>query len=288
MFCIYHSKDLDGFASGAIVKHKYPDCELYGYDYNETFDFNLISKKDVIMTDVSMPIAQMAIIANNARSFTWIDHHASAIEGFTFISKYAALKINTRLQVGVAACELTFMHLFPGYPLPTGIELLGDYDVWRNGSKLHWDYNVMPFQYGMRQICISPETFPVEIFQRNNYDFIDDVIVKGKNILDYVKVQNERAARFSFETRFEGLLAVCLNVGGGNSQMFESVYNEQEHDLMIPFFYSGRGWTFSIYTTKDIDCSALAKKYGGGGHKQAAGFKVKELPAAFILPNKES
>lgn len=30
MIGIYHSRDLDGFTSGAIMKLKYPDIEKYG------------------------------------------------------------------------------------------------------------------------------------------------------------------------------------------------------------------------------------------------------------------
>ena len=45
----------------------------------------------------------------------------------------------------------------------------------------------------------------------------------------------------------------------------------------------------SLFTTKkDIDCSALAKKYGGGGHEQAAGFgadriEIKDGKLEFIV-----
>ena len=35
---------------------------------------------------------------------------------------------------------------------------------------------------------------------------------------------------------------------------------------------------FHYIPKKNIDCSEIAKKYGGGGHKQAAGFQCKELP----------
>jgi phosphoesterase RecJ-like protein len=31
----------------------------------------------------------------------------------------------------------------------------------------------------------------------------------------------------------------------------------------------------SFRTTSDVDVAALAEKFGGGGHKKAAGFKVK-------------
>jgi len=40
----------------------------------------------------------------------------------------------------------------------------------------------------------------------------------------------------------------------------------------------GKKWSYSVYSTKpDIDCSAFAKRYGGGGHKGAAGFYSDSL-----------
>lgn len=38
MYCFYHSKDLDGKCSGAIVKYKFPDCNMIGIDYGDKFD----------------------------------------------------------------------------------------------------------------------------------------------------------------------------------------------------------------------------------------------------------
>jgi len=53
---------------------------------------------------------------------------------------------------------------------------------------------------------------------------------------------------------------------------------------MIPFVFTGKHWTFSLYTTKDeVDCSVIAKSKGGGGHKKAAGFQLPELPNEFKI-----
>jgi nanoRNase/pAp phosphatase (c-di-AMP/oligoRNAs hydrolase) len=47
---------------------------------------------------------------------------------------------------------------------------------------------------------------------------------------------------------------------------------------MMPFQFNGKLWTVSLYTTKEhIDVSQIAKKRGGGGHKQAAGFQVQKI-----------
>lgn len=290
MICIYHSKDLDGCCSGAIVKYKYPDVKLMGYDYGQPFPFTdeeLIGE-EVVMIDVSLPLPDMFRLAVTCRHLTWIDHHISAINDYQSMAHHQGGEhITAVLENGIAACEGGWKYLFPDVEIPTAVKLLGEYDTWRNQDKERWDNAIMPFQYGMRMICNTPETFPQDLFK--HYDIITDnpvygIIHAGKTILTYQKQQNERACRSSFEIEFEGLRAICLNNGGANSQVFNSVYDPEKHDLMIPFVFTGKHWTFSLYTTKDeIDCSVIAKSKGGGGHKKAAGFQLKELPEQFKI-----
>ncbi len=290
MICIYHSKDLDGYCSGAIVKLKYPDAKLIGFDYGQTLPMEEIPEGEaIIMIDVSLPMDKMYELAKHSKfKLTWIDHHISAINDFKKYVGEGESFCNPVLEDGISACEGGWKYLFPDVFMPTAVKLLGEYDTWRNQDKDRWDNAIMPFQYGMRLFCSSPETFPKELFDW--YDIITDnpvykIIHNGKLILDYQNTQNERAAKtLSFEIEFEGLRAICLNSGGANSQLFSSVYDEAKHDIMIPFVFSGKHWTFSLYTTKDeIDCSVIAKSKGGGGHKKAAGFKLSELPDEFKI-----
>lgn len=289
MICIYHNKDLDGYCSGAIVKRKYPDAKLIGYDYGQPFPWEDIPEGEpVIMIDVSLPMPDMYKLAARSKDFTWIDHHLSAINDFNnYGSGGSEFGIVAVLENGIAACEGGWKYLFPDEQMPTAVKLIGEYDTWRNQDKERWDNGIMPFQYGMRMICSTPEQFPPALF--DDYANITDnpvysIIGTGRSILEYQKMQNERACRSSFEIEFEGLRAICLNNGGANSQVFDSVYDEAKHDVMMPFFFTGKHWTFSLYTTKnEIDCSAVAKLRGGGGHKKAAGFQLKELPDEFKI-----
>lgn len=93
MICIYHNKDLDGFASAAIVKRKYPNAVLIGHDYKDSYDQlekEIMSNKGhdhIIMIDVSLPMMQMLRLAHDLGfGLTWIDHHISAI-AWTYILK---------------------------------------------------------------------------------------------------------------------------------------------------------------------------------------------------------
>lgn len=292
MICIYHSKDLDGYCSGAIVKRKYPDAKMIGYDYGQPLPLTdeEVYGNDVIMIDVSLPMPQMFTLALTANHLTWIDHHISAINDYKNYSpkRTGCENITAVLENGISACEGGWKYLFPDEQMPTAVKLLGEYDTWRNQDKDRWDNAIMPFQYGMRMICSSPETFPGYLFNQPDFyktpdSAVDGIVQTGKILLEYQNTQNEIACRSSFEIEFEGFRAICLNGGGFNSNVFKSVYDESKHDIMMPFQFNGKQWTISLYTTKDeVDCSVIAKSKGGGGHKKAAGFQLTELPNEFL------
>ena len=280
----YHYKDLDGISSAAILKTQYPDAKFIGYHYKENIDFEF--GVPVIMVDVSLPMDDMMQLAHaSGYKFTWIDHHASAIAEYNkkkFELGETVVGIEAILQDGIAACEITWNHIYPHIKMPRCIELLGEYDTWRNTDKEHWENEVLPFQYGMREICNSLDTFPTELLYWNSNDMVNNIINKGKTILNFIRTRNETLCKRAFEMDFKGYRAICLNGGEFNSNVFLSVYDEKIHDIMIPFCFNGKNWDCSIYTTKDIiDCGQIAKSLGGGGHKKAAGFQVDDIRTIF-------
>ncbi len=50
MIGVYHNRDLDGFTSGAIIKLKYPDAKMVGYDYGQPFEQE-VTGEPIIMAD---------------------------------------------------------------------------------------------------------------------------------------------------------------------------------------------------------------------------------------------
>ncbi len=273
---IYHSADLDGFTSGAIIKKKFPEAKLIGWDYGNPIPFIPEGSK-VIMSDISFPMVEMTLIGSECE-LIWIDHHISAIKAYDeFFSDDSPPPFKAFLDTKMAACELTWMYFYPDSDLPESVKLLGVYDSWRNEDENYWENYVLPYQYGMRLICNSVDTFPVEVLE-NNHRCVE-IMQVGETVLKYQKEQSKvQCRKASFEIEWNGLKCICLNGGGFNSLVFDSVYNESKHDVMMPFQFNGKKWTISLYSTKEnIDCSVIAKSMGGGGHKGAAGFQVDDI-----------
>ena len=88
--CIYHSIDLDGWMSAAIVKHWFNSTievpnkkdepintlDFIGYNYGDPIP-DLSSYDRVIMCDISFSKEEMEKVACK---LIWIDHHNSAIK----------------------------------------------------------------------------------------------------------------------------------------------------------------------------------------------------------------
>jgi len=282
MKCFYHSADFDGLCSGAIIKKKYPECEMIGINYGDEFPWDDIETGEtVFMVDFSLQPFMDMVRLNSMCVLIWIDHHASAIEDAR--KRYFLANGGQLLTDGVAACRLAWEWCYgdDGNNLePVSVAMLGLYDVWN-----HSDDRTLPFQYGMRATKFdhSPDNQFFWNMVFTNEDFFRETIETGRLILDYQIEQNtQEAAAYAFESELFDHKAICINREFCNSQIFDSVYDPEKHHIMISFCRSPKKhWTFSIYSTRDdVDCSAIAKKFGGGGHKGASGFQADRIPFA--------
>lgn len=270
--CFYHSADLDGHCSGAIVRRKYPDIELIGINYGDEFPWDKIGGNLVMMVDFSLqPFGDMVKLFEMG-DVVWIDHHKSAIEDYNN-HKFAKKHVSV-LNSDKAACELVWEFLYPEVRIPRSVYLLGRYDVWD-----HSDPDTMPFQWGMRMYNSFPDNN--ELWNDVLSDrLLDGIIGTGSILLEYRDSENEKYVRAcGFDTELDGLRCIAINRMLTNSQMFDSIWDENKYDAMLTFGWRKGSWTVSLYSTKsDIDVSLTAKNRGGGGHKDAAGFQCPTLP----------
>ena len=299
---IYHKMDLDGLASGAILKShlEFNQFELLGYHYGEPIDLRKFKGKMVVMADVSLEPEKMFSLAKIASQLIFIDHHVSAYEKMIqyaeennfnpLVGEFNGLikdivfdGVNMRYFYSdrLSACEVCRTIYPMGNELTMAkIRLLGQYDTWRNTEERKfindskWE-KALRFQYGMRNIGTVEELIN-EFYSSNTIEYIETIgeaIIKYQEALDVKSMNNN-----SFEFDFCGIRVLACNGVVANSGSFKSAYHEDVHDAMMPFNFDGKNnvWNFSLYTTKDdVDILSIAKSFGGGGHAKACGFQLK-------------
>ena len=147
--------------------------------------------------------------------------------------------------------------------------------------------NLIPMSYGDDPpyemlgpddtLYVCDFSFPVEIIR-------NDIVLEGRAVRTYLKeryaTQCETHAYLSKFATPDGerrtLTALCMNTPVSSSEVFESIYDPNKHDIMVCYSREASGcWKYSLRSTQDyVDCSAIARFYGGGGHKGAAGFSL--------------
>lgn len=275
MKCFYHRADLDGRCSGAIVKMRYPGCEMIGIDYGDAFPWErIVPGETVVMVDFSLPMVDMERLSGMC-TLVWIDHHKSAIEEAA-ARRFEASGMQ-RLEIGKAGCELTWDVLYSEKRMPRAVFLLGRYDVWE-----HHNYpGALAFQYGMRQAGSGdPEDREFWWLLFHDEEMVSRIVETGELLLGYEERQNALYVNScAFEVELDGLRCIAVNRGLTNSLLFKSVYDPARHDAMLAFVRRPGKWKVSLYADKpEVDASSVCKARGGGGHKGAAGFQCEALP----------
>ena len=288
----YHSKDLDGRFSGAVLKFQYPDIELRGWDYKDPTPpiEDLQGYDEVILIDITFPFDKM-IEYGRVLNLTVIDHHISVkreadewLEFNTAFNGELQLPFTYIYDNELSACELGFKHYF-GY-VPPIVEAVGKYDTWRAFGTDLWDNVILPIKFYMYGKVGNPNDVNPEWFVNDEFTSgvkINEMISIGKSIMDYERKMDEsRCKSYAFETNAFGLRVLAMNTPFFSSEVMRTMFDPEKHDIMVGFNYNGRNWGVNLRSPKGgADVSRIAKARGGGGHISAAGYESQTFEDIF-------
>jgi oligoribonuclease NrnB/cAMP/cGMP phosphodiesterase (DHH superfamily) len=279
---VIHHTDADGHCSAAIVDYFEQDCLLHGINHGHNVPWGLIKRaRKIYMVDFCFqPFSDMIKARNlvGRENFIWIDHHKTAIQdksnsGQTFIG----------LQViGKAGCELAW-DWFTGADcdssMPKVVRMLGRYDVW----DLDHHQDIMPVQFGIKYYNPTAESklFWKHLFNPEDSEkYYNELKEKGSTCYNYqTAMYTNYCKSHSFDLDWENHRFLCANALHVSSQLFDDKWDHDEYDAMLVFGFTNGVWSCSMYTDKPgIDVGEIAKRYGGGGHKGAAGMSFDKLP----------
>lgn len=323
--CIYHSIDLDGWMSAAIVKHWWKSLyydvnnvhnieengslllrsnfsneererlDFIGYNYGQPIP-DLSEYDKVIMCDVSFPKEEMRKLFEQKNKFVWIDHHISAIKE---VGRVVPMMFTENVSVKFAACELTWKYFFPNETMPEIVRLLGRYDCFGHKGTEEEEL-VLGFQYGARQkISNYEEAHEWLTMCLDHPEICNEIQNAGDEIYKYLCTEAKQAYKNGFAIHFRndikrgcvienGILKfICINKERFNPINFGIDYHKDGYNGAACFYFDGTHWCFSLYNDNGlVDCSQIAKQFGGGGHKGAAGFIINDITK--ILNNEYS
>ncbi len=255
---ITHACCLDGHTSAWVCWLKFGDTAEYISAKHGDAPPD-VTGKDVIIADFSYPRAQLEAMAASAKSIRVFDHHVTAQKDLQDLP-YCVFDMN-RSGAGITWAELHGPRLCE----PAIVSYVQDRDLWRFNIEHSKEVNAV--------IGATEQTFEEwsALRQRITSDF-HGVVSVGSALLRQVNRYVSEMSKQARTVHFEGHAVPVVNAPYINTS--ELVGKLAESATFAMGWYQRRDgmYVYSLRSRGDYDVSALAKKYGGGGHRQAAGF----------------
>lgn len=276
ILCIYHGNCADGFSAAWVVnkwaKEQEHDIEFHAGVYGE--DAPDCNFRHVLMVDFSYDEDTIVEMSQNSASITILDHHKTAQEALANMEDETYCPSTIVFDMEKAGCQLTWEHLFENEKIPGALEAVADRDLW---------IFAYPYTKEITSYVFSMDkTFENWDFLMNDEN-LGEVIERGETLLN--KQSKDVDALFDAVVEYkqfgEDKIAVANVPWMFGSDLGNKMCNECEDiDYAVCYFKDKDGQYQLSFRSKDEmkDASVVAKRYGGGGHRNACGAKISYLP----------
>ncbi len=275
---IYHADCRDGFGAAYAAWKKFGETASYLPWRDHTVAPEGLTDKEIYIVDFSFVRSTIEVLIAENKSVVVIDHHQTAE------ADVVAYPQNV-FDNNHSGCVLAWQYFHPGTEVPELLYYIEDHDLWRFALTENREYNVALGQYE-----VSFEVWDALIEELKDENKKINFIAKGALIAKFEDKLIATIMKTRERVLFEGNEVWAINA----ERIYRSILgnklaelNEAEGNIAIGivYYHSHGRVNISLRSRGDVDVAALAEKYGGGGHKRAAGIEVAsfaELPFTFI------
>lgn len=257
---IYHAGCSDGFGA-AWAAHKVLGgrAEYYAASYGEPPPD--VTGKRVAIVDFSYSRSVTESMIELAESLIILDHHKTAAENLRDLPELV-------FDNSHSGAILSWNYFHPGKEAPRFLKYIEDRDLWK------WE---MPYS---KEFSAAFDMVPWEFEEFEKFEddsVVDDAINRGKYILAYSKTVIKKVCEKAQPRRWRGKSVMVVNSSHWQSEIGNKL--AQDCDFAIIWYYSHEDRKTRVSCRafhEEIDVTEVARSYGGGGHKKAAGFELPE------------
>jgi len=253
---IYHKGCTDGFGSAwAAWKLLGDRAEYHAAKYGESPPD--VKGKNVVVLDFSYDNATTKRLIQEAKGFLVIDHHKSAMVELHDVSC-------THFDMTHSGAMLAWKFFHPGKEPPRLIKFIEDRDLWK------WE---IPYSKEF-SAAFDMVKFNFEDFDKYLDDSaVDDAQEQGAYILAYSKTVISKIAKKASLRKLGGKDVLVVNSPHWMSEIGAALAPKCDFAVIWYYDHDTRQVKISLRAHHDdSDVSEVAKRWGGGGHRKAAGF----------------
>lgn len=262
IYVLYHASCLDGFGAALAAWLRFGNrATSVPVRYQEPWPEDVLTEgSDVYILDFSYDRETLLLQRSLAKSLTVIDHHKSAMEALTDLPF-------AHFDMSKSGAILAWEHFFPKLPAPPLLQHIQDRDLWKFELQ------------GTKAVCEALWSNPRD-FERWEQLIVDTAAFKRLraqgNLLLMAKDRNvNQMCAQAFMSEIDGVPVVACNAPVHASEVCHAILASYPQAQFAAGFQITAAqqfrWHLRSRKGSGVDVSTVAKRYGGGGHENAAG-----------------
>lgn len=268
--CIYHSSCPDGFTSAWAVWKRYgSEVVFHPGKYGEAPPD--VIDKHVLLVDFSYKRDVILTLVEKAKTVTILDHHKSAQEDISDLLEERIIDGVFDMDRSGAGISWDWCH--EGKSRPPLVSYVEDRDLWRfryssTENFCAWlDMQEMTFERWDQVAAVSRDT-----------DDLNEILAIGECLVAKFNKDADRIIKST--TRFLDIaghrVPVCNAPYVYASRIGNILASRDDAPFGASYYTDDKGFhCFSLRSLKTKeDVSRIASSFGGGGHREASGFRI--------------
>lgn len=302
---LYHDNCADGFGAAFAAWLKLGNqAEYRGLRYSTQMPtLEDYAGRDVYLLDFSLPRADTETLLKEAARVVWLDHHESAFEMWCgkkqeYFADRAG-RHHITLDNNKSGAYLAWEYFHPGYDIPMLIRHIDDYDRWqfaiegtRAFIKALWSHRPWRFEHWQHLRHLGPASNGLDTKQRQQAENYRAMFAEGEAILR-TETQNikqviasaTRPCRIPAAPNAPDAICDANGVWAYHGHAVNAPYymaSEIGNAIAVDKGTFALIWSVgdsgecqcSLRSIGDTNVNHIAQTLGGGGHKNASGFRV--------------
>jgi len=262
---IYHGNCPDGFGGAWAAWKKFGDtADYFGLNPRDPAPVDLIDK-EIYVADMCFPKETLVDLVSKNKKVVIIDHHLSNQEWVKSASE-------NLFDLDRSGAVLAWQYFHGSRPTPKLLQYIEDMDLWQ--FKLP----------SSREITTYLELFDFDfaVWSKLAEDFevperLSVFIERGRLLLSYENQLIKRVIENHAEpVEFEGIKTTAVNFPNFLASNIGAALTKKTPPIAIVWSRKPGKIVVSLRSDGTVDVSALAAKYGGGGHKASSGFAIED------------
>lgn len=261
-YVLYHSNCYDGFGAAYAAWKKFgKNAKYIPVSYGNPVP-DMMDAEEIYIVDFSYDEQTILRLAEKCQ-VTVLDHHKTAEENLRPLLGRENPKVifDMNRSGALITWEYFFANEFGHAPVNPLIMHISDRDL--------WTYKIP----GSREVHAALVSLPFDFALWDTLD-TKKLIIEGEACLRFQSQLVDNIVKKSFMGRIDAHEVPMVNTSSSWSEVGEALLAKYpDAPFAASFTVFGGMIMWSLRSKGEFDVSAIARKFGGGGHKNAAGFQ---------------